>query len=71
MKKANKYTYLKIIQQYYAAGYGWEEVSTYECNSTGAVNDPELFKHDLKEYRLMNYPTRTIIRKELNTLPVL
>jgi len=31
MKKSNKYTYLKVIQQNY--GQGWEDVSQYETGS--------------------------------------
>jgi hypothetical protein len=31
--KANKYSYLNVIQQHY--GYGWEDVSEYEANSQG------------------------------------
>jgi len=61
--KTNKYTYLKVIQQNY--GQGWEDVSEYETNSQGITKDSELLKHDLKEYRLMGYPTRVIQRKEL------
>lgn len=31
--RANKYTYLKVIQQSY--GQGWEDVSEYETDSAG------------------------------------
>ena len=61
--KTTKYNYLKVIQQYY--GQGWEDVSEYEANSTGNAKDTKLLIHDLKEYRLTGYPTRTIFRKEL------
>ena len=61
--KTTKYNYLKVIQQYY--GQGWEDVSEYEANSTGNAKDNKLLTHDLKEYRLTGYPTRTIFRKEL------
>ncbi len=61
--KTTKYIYLKVIQQNY--GQGWEDVSEYETNSQGITKDSELLKHDLKEYRLMGYPTRVIQRKEL------
>ena len=64
--KANKYSYLKVIQQNY--GYGWEDNSEYEATSTGQAKDRELFKHDLKEYHRTGYATRTIFRKELNQL---
>lgn len=78
MKKQNKYTYYKVIQQNY--GQGWEDVSQYETNSTGTpiemtectkINDVKkqnisLFRHDFKEYKLTGYPTRAVNRKELN-----
>ena len=79
MKKQNKYTYLQVIQQNY--GYGWEDVSEYECNSQfmnfeksgsfytdskGRQREYYLITHDLKEYRLPVYATRLICRKELN-----
>ncbi len=79
-KKANKYTYLKVIQQHY--GHGWEDVSEYECDSQymnfeksgsfytdskGRQKEYSLIGHDLKEYRLTGYATRLINRKELNT----
>jgi hypothetical protein len=74
----NKYSYVKVIQQNY--GQGWEDVSEYECNSVGmpkeiihhekvnGVSKPSisLLSHDLKEYRLMGYATRVIMRKILN-----
>jgi hypothetical protein len=78
--KTNKYTYLKVIQQNY--GQGWEDVSEYETNSQGKPKEytgkPErlnnglfravsLLQHDLKEYRLMGYPTKVIRRKQLKT----
>lgn len=76
MKKVNKYKYTKVIQQYYSAGHGWEDASEYPCNSAGStaaisVENYELFKNDLKEYRLLGYPTRTIVRKAPNLAPVL
>lgn len=65
-QRATKYTYLKVIQQHY--GQGWEDVSEYECNSSGnqTKENRELLKHDLKEYRLTGYATRVIKRKQLN-----
>ena len=69
MKKLNKYTYLKIIQQYYSSNYGWEDVSQYGCNSMNYIIDKSernCFKSDLKEYKMLGYPTRVIYRKELN-----
>lgn len=77
--KANKYTYLKVIQQHY--GQGWEDVSEYETDSQGTPKEwhdkphitpsgkerkQSILLHDLKEYRLTGYPTRVIKRKELN-----
>jgi hypothetical protein len=67
MKKQNKYYYCKVIQQNY--GFGWDDNSEYETNSNFLCIDKEtkdLFIHDLKEYRLTGYNTRTINRKELN-----
>lgn len=76
--KENKYTYLKVIQQNFGT---WEDVSEYETNSKGepkewsdkphiAVSGKErkqsLLLHDLKEYRLMGYPTRVVQRKTAN-----
>ena len=61
--KTTKCNYIKVIQQHY--GQGWEDVSEYEANSTGSARDRKLLMHDLKEYRLTGYPTRTIFRKEL------
>lgn len=76
--KNNKYNYLRVIQQNYA-GY-WEDVSQYDCNSTGRVSEmsgtfitlksgrkQELtaLGHDLKEYKLLGYPTRVIFRREI------
>ena len=77
MSRANKSTYLKVIQQHY--GQGWEDVSSYETGSdhisheksgqfyttkSGATRERSLIAHDLKEYRLTGYPTRVINRKE-------
>lgn len=60
--KANKYTYIKVIQQNY--GQGFEDVSEYEAKSNGQCKDKLLLRHDLKEYRLLGYPTRVIFRRE-------
>jgi len=77
--KTTKYNYLKVIQQHY--GQGWEDVSEYQTNSQGTPKEyvrekwasgamrntnVSLLRHDLKEYKLMGYPTRVIQRKELN-----
>lgn len=75
VKRVNKYSYVKVIQQNY--GQGWEDVSEYECNAgyypkeatikvvDGKYIHSHLYKDDLKEYRLMGYPTRVINRKVL------
>lgn len=66
---ATKYQYFIVIQQNYDA-YGWEDVSEYETNSTyikyleDGMNH-QVFKNDLKEYRTLGYPTRTIKRRVL------
>lgn len=76
--KANKYNYTKVIQQNY--GCGWEDASSYETDSTGTPKEKVIEKYpsgkwkystsllmkDLKEYKLLGYPTRVIKRKELN-----
>lgn len=78
MKQANKYNYLKVIQQNY--GQGWEDVSEYETTSQyEAIEQSDklspqgkkesLLSHDLREYRLTGYSTRVIKRKELNAMP--
>lgn len=75
--KANKYNYIKVIQQYYCPSYGWEDVSEYETDSAGTpveISDKpspkgrkeSLLAHDLREYKLTGYPTRVIKRRELN-----
>lgn len=73
--RVNKYKYLKVIQQNY--GQGWEDASEYETDSQGTCIETSdklrpngrkesLLSHDLREYRLLGYATRTIKRKELN-----
>ena len=58
---ANKYNYIKVIQQNY--GQGWEDVSEYEANSKYTPKEysnklspkgrrETLLSHDLREYRL-------------------
>lgn len=65
MKTSTKYQYEKIIQQNY--GDGWEDVSSYDCNSQGVQTKEErnLLKNDIKEYVLTGYATRSIFRKTL------
>lgn len=60
--KILKYEYWKVIQQNYA-GY-WEDASHYEARSNGTTIDRPLLLHDLKEYKLLGYPTRVIFRRE-------
>lgn len=60
----NKYRYIKVIQQRY--GQGWEDCSEYETNSNFITKDRDLLRSDLKEYKLMGYPTRVVQRRELN-----
>ncbi len=64
--KVNKYTYYRVIQQQY--GQDWEDADQYETTSDYTLDKEgrKAFKHDLAEYKLMGYPTRTINRKELN-----
>lgn len=79
VKRVNKYSYVKVIQQHY--GQGWEDVSEYECNSNyiplefndkiminskGREYRETLLRHDLREYVLLGYSTRVIKRKVLN-----
>ena len=70
--KTLKYEYNNVIQQHY--GQGWEDVSEYAATSTGKsieMSDRQnpkgrkesLCAHDIREYRLMGYPTRLIFRK--------
>lgn len=81
--KANKYSYSRVIQQYYSQG--WEDVSTYETGSDyistegsgkfrelkdGRKVEISLISHDLKEYRLTGYATRVINRRELNPVKI-
>lgn len=78
--KTTKYNYLKVIQQNY--GQGFEDVSEYETDSigtniemsgkfktlkSGRQVELSLLNHDLKEYKLLGYPTRVIRRRELKT----
>jgi hypothetical protein len=75
----NKYNYFLVIQQNY--GFGWEDNSFYKCTSNGIPTENShefiilksgtkiplsLHAHDLREYRLTGYATRTIHRKEIN-----
>jgi len=85
MRKPNKYNYLRVIQQNY--GQGWEDVSTYETDSTFTKLEKSdkfeetkggrkikiyysLLTLDIREYKLLGYPTRVINRKEPNTVSV-
>lgn len=64
--KTTKYQYAKVIQQLYASAYGWEDASEYKTNSRGIPVDRDALKADLKEYRLLGYPTRIIFKRSLN-----
>jgi len=79
--KTNKYNYLKVIQQNYGQGFeDVSEYETDSKGSPKEFVDnieirPHVIKkrlneslliHDLKEYRLMGYPTRVIFRREPN-----
>lgn len=81
VKRVNKYSYVKVIQQCYSGI--WEDVSEYECNSSyipleynskilvnkyGREYKETLLKHDLREYMLLGYSTRVIKRKVLNEI---
>ncbi|MFA7287627.1 MAG: hypothetical protein WC055_01990 [Melioribacteraceae bacterium] len=74
-KKQLKHNYCRVIQQNY--GQGWEDCSEYECNSSftnlemsdklSPIGKKEsLLSHDLREYKLIGYPTRVINRKSKN-----
>ena len=52
-----KYKQVKVIQQNFGI---WEDVSEYD------KDDRVNLLHDLKEYRMMGYPTRVITRRVLN-----
>ena len=54
-----KYKQIKVIQQNYGS-WGWEDVSEYD------KDDRVNLLHDVKEYRMMGYPTRVITRRVLN-----
>jgi hypothetical protein len=64
--KQNKFKYLLVIQQLFTGVYGWEDASEYEVDSNYLGGEYDNWKHDVKEYRLMGYPVRTIRRRELN-----
>ncbi len=79
VKRVNKYSYVKVIQQHY--GQGWEDVSEYICNSQfipleyndkvlvnskGREYKETLLRHDSREYMLLGYSTRIISRRIIN-----
>lgn len=69
--ETTKYNYLKVIQQNY--GFGWEDVSEYETDSNYTFPDKaarDLFKHDIAEYRLTGYATRSISRRTLKGIAI-
>ena len=59
-----KYRYLLVIQQNYSNT--WEDVSEYDVMSNYLGGEYDLWKHDVKEYRLTGYETRTIRRRALS-----
>ena len=61
--KNTKFTYCKVIQQNYC--HGFEDCSEYDCNSKGLLMSGNCLSSDLKEYRLLGYPTRVIFRRTL------
>ena len=76
-----KYKYFLVIQQ--DCGFGWEDSSFYPCNSQGIATEMShefrtlksgtklplsLHDHDLREYRLTGYWTRSILRREPNNI---
>lgn len=65
-KKVNKWKTIKVIQQHYGYGGGWEDNSEYDTSEEGYR---DLLKHDLAEYRRTGYATRVITRKVLNEAP--
>lgn len=56
--KVNKWVNIRVIQQSF--GYGWEDVDTL------MIYDD--YKYLVKEYRLLGYPTRVIVRRVINVL---
>lgn len=63
----NKYTYYKVIQSNF--GYGWDDESHYEVNASynfKSKEDAELYRADIKEYRVYCNNIRVIHRRELN-----
>ena len=76
---ANKYKYLKVIQQNF--GQGYEDVSDYETDSSGIPLEKSTefrttksgrkiytsaLRYDLKRYRETGYATRVIKRRIQN-----
>jgi hypothetical protein len=55
-----KFQYLLVIQQHF--GDGWEDVDEYDKH---IPSERKAWKHDVREYRLLGYPTRTINRRVL------
>lgn len=64
--KTNKYRYEKILQGNY--GTGWDDLTAYDCDSTGFIKDKEQreqLKSDRKAYaeNEPQYAHRTIVRR--------
>ena len=64
MAKKNKYTYYRVIQEYYN---GWEDSDFHEADSNYYAKNLNALKENLKSYRENSpAPIRVISRKELN-----
>jgi len=66
---AGKYDYLIIIQQHW--GQGWEDVDSYEADSSFYLKPDEraAFKENLRLYRTeQSVPVRVIHRRELKNI---
>lgn len=62
--KNNKYNYLNVIQQNY--GFGWEDVSEYEANSSGMSTEPaHLVKWASGEIKSDPIRTESLLKHDL------
>ena len=62
--KGTKYTYYKVIQQYW--GQGWEDVDYHECDSTGYMNkeNRKLLNDNIRAYRENQNAPQRVVRKK-------
>jgi len=61
-----KYRYEKILQGNY--GQGWEDLTTYDCDSTGWIKDKGIrqeLKDDIKEYRENEPNAHRVIKRRI------